>query len=128
MRREKLYLGDIAQATEEIQEFLAGVSKESFLSNNMLRSAVLNKLTIIGEAAARLGKDFKAAHSDFKWEDIVAFRNIAVHAYFAVDWSLVGEPLQKTPQYCNVGLPKSWPGNSPRPQKRIPARGFCFRP
>jgi uncharacterized protein with HEPN domain len=24
-----------------------------------------------------------------KWEDIVTFRNIAVHAYFAVDWSLV---------------------------------------
>jgi uncharacterized protein with HEPN domain len=89
MRRETLYLNDIVQAAGEIREFLAGASKESFLSNNMLRSAVLNKLTIIGEAAARLGKDFKAAHPDVKWEDIVAFRNIAVHAYFAVDWSLV---------------------------------------
>jgi uncharacterized protein with HEPN domain len=89
MRREKLYLGDIVQAAEEIQKFLAGASKESFLGNDLLRSAVLNKLTIIGEAAARLGKDFKSAHSDVNWEDIMAFRNIAVHAYFAVDWSLV---------------------------------------
>ena len=82
MRREKLYLDDIVQAAAEIQEFLAGVSKESFLGNNMLRSAVLNKLTIIGEAAARLGKEFKAAHPDVHWVDIVAFRNFVVHAYF----------------------------------------------
>ena len=89
MRNEKLYLDDIVQAAEEIQKFLAGISKESFLDNDLLRSAVLNKLTIIGEAAARLGKDFKAAHSDVPWEDIVAFRNIAVHAYFSVNWSIV---------------------------------------
>ena len=89
MRREKLYLADIVQATEEIQKFIAGVTKESFLDNDLLRSAVLNKLTIIGEAAARLGKDFKAAHPDVPWEAIVAFRNIAVHAYFAVNWSIV---------------------------------------
>ena len=89
MRREKLYLADIVQAAEEIRQFLAGVSRESFVSNDMLRSAVLNKLTIIGEAAARLGKDFKAAHPDVPWDDIVAFRNFVVHAYFAVNWSLV---------------------------------------
>jgi uncharacterized protein with HEPN domain len=89
MRREKLYLDDIVQATEEIQKFLVGVTRESFLENDLLRSAVLNKLTIIGEAAARLGKDFKAAHPDVPWQEIVAFRNIAVHAYFAVNWSIV---------------------------------------
>jgi uncharacterized protein with HEPN domain len=89
MRREKLYLADIVQATKEIQKFLVGVTKESFLENDLLRSAVLNKLTIIGEAAARLEKDFKAAHPDVPWQEIVAFRNIAVHAYFAVNWSIV---------------------------------------
>ncbi|MCP4546772.1 MAG: DUF86 domain-containing protein, partial [bacterium] len=26
---------------------------------------------------------------DVDWRDIVAFRNIAVHAYFSVDWSIV---------------------------------------
>lgn len=89
MRREKLYLDDIVQAIEEIQKFLVGVTKESFIDDDLLRSAVLNKLTIIGEAAARLGKDFKAAHPDVPWQEIVAFRNIAVHAYFAVNWSIV---------------------------------------
>ncbi|MCK4374815.1 MAG: DUF86 domain-containing protein [Candidatus Brocadiae bacterium] len=60
-----------------------------FLGNDLLRSAVLQKLTIIGEAAARLPAEFRRAHAEVEWADVVAFRNIAVHAYFAVDWSIV---------------------------------------
>jgi uncharacterized protein with HEPN domain len=100
MRREKLYLDDIVQAAKDIEEFLNGVPEVTFLKNNLLRSGVLNKLTIIGEAAARLGKDFKTAHSDVPWEDIVAFRNIAVHAYFAVNWSLVWEAATQDARCC----------------------------
>jgi len=53
------------------------------------RSATLHKLTIIGEASARLSDDLKARYSDVEWRDIVAFRNIAVHSYFSVDWAIV---------------------------------------
>jgi hypothetical protein len=41
---------------------------------------------VIGEAAARLPQAFREAHPQVEWRDIVAFRNIAVHAYFAVQW------------------------------------------
>jgi uncharacterized protein with HEPN domain len=44
---------------------------------------------IIGEAAARLSADLRERHSEIEWPDIVGFRNIAVHAYFTVDWSIV---------------------------------------
>ena len=47
------------------------------------------KLSIIGEAAARVSKDSQNKHPEIEWADIVAFRNIAIHAYFAVDWSIV---------------------------------------
>ncbi len=52
-------------------------------------SAVLQKLSIIGEAAARVSKDLQNKHPEIEWADIVGFRNIAIHAYFAVDWSIV---------------------------------------
>lgn len=55
----------------------------------MLQSAVLQKLTIIGEAASKLASAFTARHPQVPWRDIVAFRNIAVHAYFSVEWSIV---------------------------------------
>jgi uncharacterized protein with HEPN domain len=44
---------------------------------------------VIGEAAARLSHTFWEAHSQVEWRDIIAFRNIAVHAYFAVQWEIV---------------------------------------
>ncbi|WP_322494620.1 DUF86 domain-containing protein [Chloroflexus sp.] len=49
----------------------------------------MQKLIVIGEAAARLPKAFTDKHPGIPWPDIVGFRNIAVHAYFSVDWRIV---------------------------------------
>jgi uncharacterized protein with HEPN domain len=82
-------LGDIVEAADAIAAFIAGAIREGFVGNDLLRSAVLQKLTVIGEAASRLSEDFKGRHAGVEWADIVAFRNIAVHAYFSVDWPIV---------------------------------------
>ena len=89
MRREALYLADIVEAAEAIERFLATCRRDDFPENDLLRSAVLQKLAIIGEAAARLPKAFQVAHPDVEWADIIGLRNIVVHAYFAVDWDTV---------------------------------------
>ncbi len=89
MRREEFYLADIVEAADAIEYFLTSVEKSAFLINDLLRSAVLNKLTIIGEAAARLPVEFQEQHPEIEWADIIGFRNIAVHSYFAVDWNIV---------------------------------------
>lgn len=89
MRREELYLRDIVEATQSIERFLLGVDYTNFQQSDLLRSAVLQKLTIIGEAAARVSREFQSRHPSVEWADIIAFRNIAVHAYFAVDWDIV---------------------------------------
>jgi len=89
LRPEELYLADIVEAAEAIAKFLQDVTRDAFLGNDLLRSAVLQKLSVIGEAAARLSLEFTARHPEVEWPDIVAFRNIAVHAYFDVDWSIV---------------------------------------
>jgi uncharacterized protein with HEPN domain len=89
MRREELYLTDIIEAADAIQRFLKNVKKDAFLKNEVIQSAVLQKLSIIGEAAARLPKEFRKRHPEIEWEDIIGFRNVAVHAYFAMEWSIV---------------------------------------
>lgn len=89
MRREELYLTDIIEAADAIQQFLSDVERDTFFQSDLLRSAVLQKLTIIGEAAARLSKEFRDRHTTIEWADIIGFRNTTVHAYFAVDWSIV---------------------------------------
>jgi uncharacterized protein with HEPN domain len=91
MPRDHHYLADIVEAEGHIANFLAGVEKEAFLTSELLKSATLQKLTVIGEAANRLTPELKAAHPAVPWRNVVAFRNIAVHAYFAVDWEIAWE-------------------------------------
>lgn len=79
----------MVDCADAIANFLQGVDQERFGQDDLLRSAVLLKLILIGEAAARLPQAFKQAHADVPWQRIAAFRNFAVHEYFAVQWSIV---------------------------------------
>jgi uncharacterized protein with HEPN domain len=88
MRPEKLYLTDIVEAAQSIARFVMGESFDEFEQNEMMNSAVLQKLTVIGEAASRLPKDFANRFPEIPWVDIIAFRNIAVHEYFAIRWDI----------------------------------------
>jgi len=56
---------------------------------------VVQKLAIIGEAAARLPEPLKKLHSEVPWPQIVAFRNILIHAYFGIDWDEVWRSASK---------------------------------
>ena len=89
MRPEKLYLIDIVGATEAIERFCATITEAQFLQDELRQSAVLQKLIVIGEAAARLSPEFRNAHPEIEWPDIVGFRNIAIHEYFAIAWEIV---------------------------------------
>lgn len=89
MRSDRLYLTDMVEATEAIADFVRGVEQDDFLRSELRKSAVLQKLIVIGEGAARLSEGFRTTHPQVEWRDIANFRNIAVHAYFSVDWRIV---------------------------------------
>ena len=95
MRPERLYLHDIVEAADAIAEFVAGMDEMAFRQDDKTQSAVLQKLIVIGEAAARLPQDFKDLHPKIEWRDIVAFRNILVHAYFSIKIDIVWETVQR---------------------------------
>jgi len=95
MRPEKLYLTDIVEAAHSLAKFVQGANLGEFEKNEMMNSAVLQKLTVIGEAASRLPKEFTSRFPEIPWVDIVGFRNIAVHEYFSIRWILPGLLQQK---------------------------------
>ena len=72
-----------------IQAFLEGLDAAAFLASELHKAATRQKLTVIGEAAAHLSHAFREAHPQVEWRDIIAFRNIAVQAYFVVQWDIV---------------------------------------
>ncbi len=55
----------------------------------MRQAAILQKLIVIGEAAGRLPDEFRQKYGKISWQDIVGFRNFAIHEYFSVNWEIV---------------------------------------
>lgn len=89
MRSEKLYLADIIEAADAIGLFIAGRTQGEFADDDLLRSGVLQKFSIIGEAARRLSDDLKQRYPEVPWAKMIGMRNVGVHAYFALDWDIV---------------------------------------
>lgn len=101
MRRDDQYLRDILRAGEEVGQFLAGVDSTSFVRDRLRQLAVLQLLIVVGEAASRLSPETRGRRTDIAWADVVAFRNIAVHVYFAVDWMTVWDTaVEDLPLLC----------------------------
>ena len=91
MPTEELFLQDIVQSIDAVERFLAGVNEARFLTDEILQNAVLMKLVVIGEAAARLSNQLRERYPEIEWKSIIGFRNISVHAYFSVKWDIVWE-------------------------------------
>jgi uncharacterized protein with HEPN domain len=89
MQHEELYLQDIIESISAIEYFLQDIEKDKFLTSDLLQSAVIHKLMIIGEASARLTDELKLRYPNTPLKKIVGLRNITAHAYFTIDWEAV---------------------------------------
>jgi uncharacterized protein with HEPN domain len=83
-RREDLYLADILTACRHVATFLEGKSLEDWIDDELLQFGVLQRLTVIGEAARRLDPAVRNQYPEVPWRDLTAFRNLAVHDYARV--------------------------------------------
>src|SRR5688572_1714785 len=88
MRRDEQRLADILDALDSVSNITAGLSELTFLADETICFAVVHRLTVAGEAVARLSAEIRGKYEDVPWADIVAFRNILVHEYFGVHWPL----------------------------------------
>ena len=97
-RDPKAYLWDAREAIDTIAEFTHGTTREDFLQNVMLRSAVERQFEIVGEALNQLARRDQTLASQIPdLREIVAFRNILIHGYAIVDskrvWRVIHESL-----------------------------------
>ena len=76
MRPEKLYLTDIVEAAQAIERFMMGEDFSEFEQNEMMQSEVLQKLSVIGEAASRLSKEFTGQFPEVPWFVTSLYTNI----------------------------------------------------
>lgn len=78
-------LKHIADAARAIMSFMNGKNESDFFKDEMLKAAVIQKYTVIGEAIKSISAEIKDAHSNIDWKPIKAMRNYLVHEYYRVD-------------------------------------------
>ncbi|MCH7763703.1 MAG: DUF86 domain-containing protein [Candidatus Marinimicrobia bacterium] len=93
-RNSSLYLIDILDSCQFIQEFVDGLDYNQFISDEKTTSAVIRKIEIIGEASKNIPDEIKHQASDIPWKEIAGMRDKLIHAYFGVDYRLVWETVQ----------------------------------
>ncbi len=94
MKEDDVYLKHILDAISDIEQFVAGLSQEAFFKNKEKQYAVLRALEIIGEATKNLSFEIKNNYPGVNWKKIAGMRDKLIHAYAAVDLSLVWDTLQ----------------------------------
>lgn len=105
MKDSALYLRNIIDKADEAVGFCAGLTRDDFLKNDLVQSAVIMKLIVIGEEAGKL-PDEVADVIDLPWRQIRGFRNMAVHEYFELDldqvWVTIQEDLPDLLKKCRA--------------------------
>lgn len=99
MKRDpKSLLWDAREAAEVVATITAGKTFAEFDGDIVLRSAVERQFEIVGEALAQLARlDTAMAEKIPDLREIIAFRNVLIHGYAAIDrarvWRVVEENL-----------------------------------
>ena len=103
-REYRLYLSDILEAQERIQEYTKKMTYKEFDLSNITIDAVIRNLEVIGEAARKLPFEIKNKSREIEWRKIVAMRNVLTHEYFGVNtqivWDVVQNKIKPIGKFC----------------------------
>src|SRR3989344_64778 len=88
-RNYKLFLQDIMDAMNCIEEFVGDMSFEELKADEKTSSAVIRKFEIIGEAAKYMPDLIKEKYGGIQWKSMAGMRDRLIHVYFGIDYNLV---------------------------------------
>ena len=96
MRRDDALLLDMLIAARKIERFVSGLTVEQFAANDLVQSAVIRELQVIGEAARLITDETRTSVPQIDWHAITGMRNRLVHQYFSIRLDVVWETVHQS--------------------------------
>lgn len=93
-RNYVMYLEDIINCIEKIEQYISGLSYEDFVSNSLVFDAVIRNLEVVGEASKNIPGEVMGNYPNVHWKSMIGLRNILIHEYFGVDSEIVWEIIK----------------------------------
>ncbi len=115
-RDSRLYLDDIFDAIEKIQNYVEGLTFEQFSEDSKTVDAIVRNFEIIGEATKRISLETKEKYPQVPWKLMAGTRDKLIHEYFGVNlqvmWKAIKEdlpPLKRSIKQLLQKLDKEFP-------------------
>ena len=88
-------LRHMIDAAETAAQFMAGRDRAALDADRMLLFAVVRAIEVVGEAAAKISVETRAASPQIPWAAVVGMRHRLIHGYFNVDPELVWQTVSR---------------------------------
>ena len=89
-----VYLEDILEAVDRIQEYVQDIPRDAFEADRMRFDAVIRNLEIIGEAVRGVPDSVRQHYSEVEWRKIAGLRDILIHRYFSINVDIVWDVVE----------------------------------
>jgi uncharacterized protein with HEPN domain len=83
----------ILEETTFILNHTKNLSREDYLSDEVLFRASIISIEIIGEATKKLSDEFKIQHTSIERKKIAGTRDKLIHDYYGIDYDIVWDIL-----------------------------------
>lgn len=83
--RDLVRLRHMLDAARVAHKAVQNETRASLDANQIVGFALQKAIEIIGEAAARVAQETREQYPQISWKNMIAMRNILIHAYFDVD-------------------------------------------
>jgi len=97
-----LYLEDMFQSMQRIEEYLGDLDFRKFKMTYMVVDAIIRNFEIIGEASKNIPTEIQRKYPEIPWKKMYGLRNLIAHEYFGIDYEMIWEIAKRNlPQNRN---------------------------
>ena len=98
MRDFQVYLEDIIEAINSIEEYTKELTYNVFVKDRKTVDAVVRTFEVIGEATKHIPERIRKEYPKVPWKDMAGMRDKLIHGYFGVKLDVVWKTIKSACQ------------------------------